>query len=233
MPRPERFTPAGVPVHITQRGNFRQPVFVGESEYWSFLDLLVRYAEKYRNVIVGYCLMTNHYHLVVIPERDGGVSQMMRDVNSTHSRRVNERLDRKGHLWQARFGSTSMNLKHYRTALAYVDLNPVRAGLVRDATQYRWSSAAAHAGVRPYPKFLNAGPFTSMYTREEWREILTAGMDETAVADLRRATLLGTVSGSVEFIREMEKKYGMALERRPPGRPRKGAATISTVAAGA
>jgi putative transposase len=218
---------------VTQRGNFRQPVFAGESEYWSFLDLLMRYSEEYRNVLVGYCLMTNHYHLVVIPERDGGVSQMMRVLNSTYARRVNERLERKGHLWQARFGSTSMNLKHYRTALAYVDLNPVRAGLVRDATQYRWSSAAAHAGVRPYPKFLNAGVFASMYTSEEWCEILKAGMDEKDAADLRRATLLGTVSGSSEFIHELERKYGMTLERRPPGRPRKGVATISTVAGGA
>ena len=124
MARPLRFTPAGVPVHVTQRGNFRALVFTEESDYLLFLRLLKRYSRMYQNRVVGYCLMPNHVHLVVVPVLDNGVTAMMRVLSSTYSRIVNEQCGRKGHGFEARFGSASMSDRHYRTALAYVDLNP-------------------------------------------------------------------------------------------------------------
>ena len=138
MPRPDRFTPAGVPVHVTQRGNFRGRVFTEDSDYSFFLDMLGRYAGESGNRVIGYCLLSNHYHLVLIPERDRGVSDMMHSLNSKFARTINERYERTGHVLQGRFGSASMSDKHYRTALAYVDLNPVRAGLVTAAADYEW-----------------------------------------------------------------------------------------------
>ena len=213
--------PAGVPAHVTQRGNFRKPVFFHEYDYRMFLELLGRYAGEFGNRVAGYCLMPNHFHLILIPERDGGVSRMMQVLNSQYARIFNEKLERQGHLWQARFGASSMSDRHYRSALAYVDLNPVRAGLAFDATAYRWSSAAAHAGLCEYPAYLDKGEFSRMFSAGDWTECLRLEQCGVALADLRRATHLGTVSGDPEFVREMEKKYGRVLERNRPGRPRK------------
>lgn len=213
-----------MPVHVTQRGNFRGRVFTEDSDYSFFLDMLGRYAGECGNRIIGYCLLSNHYHLVLIPSRDRGVSDMMHSLNSKFARTINERYERRGHVLQGRFGSASMSDKHYRTALAYVDLNPVRAGIVTDATEYRWSSAAAHAGVVEYPRFLEAAEFLRMYTPVEWREILRAEEDADQLAVLRRATMLGTVAGSPDYVKQLEKQYGRTLEVRGPGRPKRAAA---------
>ena len=221
MPRPDRFTPAGVPVHVTQRGNFRHPVFSTDHDYRLLLELLARYSAEYGNRVIGYCLLSNHFHLVVIPDRDDGVSAMMMALTSKFARTLNERSERRGHLWQGRFGSASMSEKHYRTALAYVDLNPVRAGLTREATVYRWSSAAAHAGLCEYPPFLDGPEFSRMYSTLEWAGILGAEIRKEHVQELREATRVGTVSGEPEFVKKMELKYGRVLERKAPGRPRK------------
>ncbi len=221
MPRPDRFTPAGVPVHVTQRGNFRHPVFSAEYDYRLMLELLERYSVDYGNRVIGYCLLSNHFHLVVIPDRDDGVSKMMMALTSKFARTLNERSQRQGHVWQGRFGSASMSENHYRTALAYVDLNPVGAGITRDATMYRWSSAAAHAGLCAYPSFLDVLEFSRMYTALDWAEILGAKLREEHVEELRKATRVGTVSGEPEFVKKMETMYGRVFERKAPGRPRK------------
>jgi putative transposase len=221
MARPERFTPAGVPVHVTQRGNFRALVFTEESDYLLFLRLLKRYSRMYQNRVVGYCLMPNHFHLVVIPGENDGVSPMMRVLTSVYSRLTNEHCGRHGHSFQARFGSASMSEKHYRTAVAYVDLNPVRAGMVVQASEYLWSSAAAHEGLVAGPEFLDREEFARMYTEAEWREILASEQDEAEVEALRTATRLGKLLGSPEFVKQMEREYGRSLVSRKVGRPRK------------
>ncbi|MBI2687232.1 MAG: transposase [Acidobacteria bacterium] len=210
-----------MPVHITQRGNFRQPVFAREYDYRMFLEFLGRYAVEYRNRVVGYCLMPNHFHLVAIPGQDDGISAMLRALNSKYARTLNERLERQGHVWQARFGSASMSERHYRAALSYVDLNPVRAGLVRDAMLYEWSSARAHAGLVAAPAFLDSVEFSRMYSAEEWGEIMGREEGKEDIAALRKATKLGTICGDAAYVAQMERQYGRRLAIRPPGRPRK------------
>ncbi|MBL8237720.1 MAG: transposase [Bryobacterales bacterium] len=221
MARPGRFTPAGVPVHVTQRGNHRRETFESDGDYECFLRLLGKYTTMYQNRVVGYCLMPNHFHLVVVPEEERSVSSMIRALTSKYARIVNERSERKGHLWEDRFGSVSMSDRHYRTALAYVDLNPVRAGLVGSASDFTWSSAGAHMGLSTYPKWLDMREFRKLYTSEEWQETLRLKEDESAVSELRRATQLGRVLGDETFVRQLEQRYGKALEPRRPGRPRK------------
>jgi putative transposase len=210
-----------VPVHVTQRGNHRLQTFDRDEDYRFFLRLMGKYAGMYRNRIVGYCLMPNHFHLVVIPEEERGVSEMVRTLTSQYAKSINERLERKGHLWEDRFGSAAMSLKHYRMALAYVDLNPVRAGLVTAAGDYEWSSARAHLGAGAVPGWLDCGEFAKVHTAEEWQAILRRKEEETDVAALRQATRLGRFLGDGVFVKQMEARYGKPLERRPPGRPKR------------
>ncbi len=221
MPRAERFAPAGVPLHVTQRGNFRAPVFRGEGDYELYVRLLRLYARRYGNRVVGYCLMPNHVHLVVIPGHGEGVSAMLQALAGTSSRLMNEQMERVGHVWQGRFHSATLGHLHYRTALAYVDLNPVRAGLVKEAAEYRWSSAGAHSGERAYPDFLDREEFSGMYSEGEWREILRAEEDKALVEELRYATRVGRAAGGAEFVKQLETQYGRTLTRKSPGRPLK------------
>ena len=221
MARPERFTPAGVPVHVTQRGNHRRATFEISEDYECFLRLLGRYAAMYLNRVVGYCLMPNHFHLVVIPDDERSVSAMIRALTSRYARIVNERCERKGHLWEDRFGSVSMSEKHYLKALAYVDMNPVRAGLVTSASEFKWSSARAHLGLSAGQQWLDIGEFRRVYTGAEWQEMLKMKEDESAVSALRRATQLGRLIGDEAFVRQLEERYGRPLEPRRRGRPRK------------
>jgi putative transposase len=219
MPRTERFAPAGVPLHVTQRGNFRAPVFRGEGDYQLYLELLRMYSKEYGIRVVGYCLMPNHVHLVVIPARERGVSQMIRVLAGTSSRLLNERLKRVGHVWQARFYSATLSDLHYRTALACVDLNPVRAGLVKEAVDYRWSSAGAHMGVVADRGLLDWGEFSQMYSEKEWGEILRVEENKALVEELRYATRVGRIAGGPEFVKRLEVQYGRTLTPKRPGRP--------------
>ncbi|MBL8238034.1 MAG: transposase [Bryobacterales bacterium] len=220
MPRPGRFAPAGVPLHVTQRGNFRSAVFRTDADRGLYMRLLGRYAIEYGNRVAGYCLMPNHVHLLLIPGHAAGVSGMMQALDATYARVSNERLERKGHLWEARFRSATMSQRHYRAALAYVDLNPVRAGMVREATEYPWSSAAAHAGLCAYPGFLDREEFSRLYAPEEWRETLRREVEAETIEELRRATRFGGVAGGTEFVKQMEIIYGRRLAPRPAGRPK-------------
>jgi putative transposase len=220
MPRPNRFTPSGVPIHVTQRGNFRQQTFTDDRDYRFFLHLLSCYSVENCTRIVGYCLMPNHFHLILVPERDEIVPTLMQGLTSSYARAVNQQHERSGHLWQARYFSVAMDTPHFCKALAYVDLNPSRASLVENPADYAWSSAQAHLGAQRYPEFLDSAAFTRLYTPEEWREVLQQGLNREELYGLRRATRCEGLAGSQEFIRQMETKYGRPLGRRSPGRPR-------------
>lgn len=218
-------------MHVTQRGNFRAKVFKSEGDCSLYLRLLGRYAGEFGNRVTGYCLMPNHVHLLLVPLWGEGVSGMMQALNATYARDYNERLERKGHLWEARFRSATMSQRHYRAALAYVDLNPVRAGMVREATEYRWSSAAAHAGLCAYPAFLDRTEFSQLYSAEEWVEVLRREVQPETVEELRRATRFGGVAGGPEFVKQMEITYGRTLAPKTAGRPKKAANSSQTAVA--
>lgn len=220
MPRLNRFTPAGVPLHVTQRGNFRQRTFADDHDYRFFLDLLDRYCAENGTQILGYCVMPNHFHLALLPDRDDRVSALMQGLTSSYARATNQRMERTGHLWQARYYSVAMDSAHLCKTLAYIDLNPVRAGLVKHPADFPWSSARAHLGVQPYPDFLASQEFKKLYTPTEWHEVLAIGLAREDINELRRATRRGEVAGSLEFIQCLEQRYGKTLGRRAPGRPR-------------
>ena len=144
MPRRPRVVIPGVPHHITQRGNNRQPVFFSPDDRLFYLDLLSRHARRSGVHILGYCLMTNHVHLIAVPERDASLARALRHAHSEYSLALNRSARRSGHVWQNRYFSCPMSADRLLSALRYVELNPVRAGMVGAAWNWRWSSARAH-----------------------------------------------------------------------------------------
>jgi putative transposase len=177
--------------------------------------------------LLGYCLMTNHIHLVAVPDRADSFARALQRVHSRYTQWFNRRYDRCGHLWRNRFFSCCLDRDHLIAALIYVDLNPVRAGLVGDAPAYRWSSARAHVeGVDPWG-MIDSADWRQVRTRAGWAEYLRAPPAESAMNRLRMATRSGSPFAAANFIRSLEEQTGQCLELRGRGRPRKRATAAS------
>ncbi len=182
MPRVPRFVVPGLPHHITQRGNYRQPVFFNDADRQFFLRRLIKRAKQYEIEVMAWCLMINHFHLIAIPRRRDSFALGLRALLGEYSLRINaQRGDARGHIWQSRFYSCALSQRHLRMALRYVELNPVRANLVDDPEQYRWSSARCHLGLVPP---LGVGHAPGLCAPHEWAAWLQAG----ALAGGGRAT---------------------------------------------
>src|SRR5579883_230312 len=144
MARLARVVVPGVWHHATQRGNRRQTVFFTDSDRATYLQFLTRHCARSAVRIAGYCLMSNHVHLIAVPERLGALASALGRTHVDYARWLNLRRGETGHVWQNRFYSCALDERHQWHALRYVELNPVRAGLVAHAAEWPWSSAAAH-----------------------------------------------------------------------------------------
>jgi putative transposase len=144
MPRRERCVVEGLPHHVTQRGVDRCPVFQSDLDRTTYLRLLADNLVEARTRVLGWCLMTNHIHLVILPQQRDSLALLLRRVHGRHAQYFNVKSGRTGHLWQNRYFACALGPAHTWRALAYVDSNPVRAGMVARAAEYPWSSAAAH-----------------------------------------------------------------------------------------
>ncbi|MGB7161246.1 MAG: transposase, partial [Tepidisphaeraceae bacterium] len=144
MPRVARVVVPGVPHHVTQRGNNRQDVFFVDDDRLAYLRILAQQCRKHGVAILGYCLMGNHVHLVVIPATADALAKAIGRTHWLYAQYVNRSHGRSGHLWQNRFYSCALDDEHTVFAMRYVEWNPVRARICRAARRYRWSSAAAH-----------------------------------------------------------------------------------------
>ena len=133
-----------MPHHVTQRGNRRQQTFFGEEDYLHYLELMAQFCRAEQVAIWAYCLMPNHVNLIVVPQSAESLCRSIGEAHRRYTRWINFREGWRGHLWQGRFASFVMDEDHLLTAARYVELNPVRAGLVQAPGRYRWSSAAAH-----------------------------------------------------------------------------------------
>ena len=165
----------------------------------------------------AYCLMTNHVHLLVVGHRPDSLASAIGRTHMRFARWTNRRQGWSGHLWANRFFSTPLDEHHLWQAVRYVELNPVRAGIVERAEDYPWSSARAHcfgtddallADSRPFP-----GPIA------HWSSWLAQGLDPEAIAELRQNTATGRPTGSPEFTSRLEQQLGRLL--RPAKRGRK------------
>ena len=148
MPRTARIVVMGYPHHIIQRGHNRQVVFASDEDYQYYLDNLCEWKEKLGCKVYAYCLMTNHVHLIVDPGEDGGnLARLMKRVAGRQTRYLNRLEKRTGSLWEGRFKSSTISADEYLLACSrYVELNPVRAGIVADPGDYRWSSYGSKTG---------------------------------------------------------------------------------------
>ena len=188
MPRQARMVAVGAPHHITQRGNNRQDVFLLDANRYGYIRLLAENSRHCGMQILGYCLMTNHVHLVAVPNRPDSLANALRRMHSRYAQSFNQRYGRSGHLWQNRFFSCCLDRDHLVTALAYVDLNPVRAGMVGDAQEYPCSSARAHVEEADPLGLIDVSPWREVRGRGDWAERLNRPMDAEAIHRLREAT---------------------------------------------
>lgn len=221
MPRMARVVIPDAPHHITQRGNRSEDVFFKDVDRLRYLKLLGEYAAKHDLAIWAYCLMTNHVHLVVVPGQVESLSRTFRPLHHQYAQEVNQRLGLAGHLWQGRFFSCPLDDRHFWTAVRYVERNPVQAGIVEKAEDYRWSSAATHCGMRA--DTLLSGQLESSDEIADWSAWLRdAGeQDERIVRRLRMCTRTGRPAGDETFLDKLEAITGRILRAKPGGRPKK------------
>lgn len=208
MPRNSRCVEAGLAYHVTQRGSNRQRVFFCASDYRMYLNLLSEQVVHAEVRVLAYCLMTNHVHLVVIPERADSLAVLFQRVHGRYSQYLNTRRQRTGHLWQQRYFSCPLSSSHLWSALRYVEQNPCRANLAAAVSDYRWSSARAHLGARCRENPLLDLDFWQEYGgAEAWRQMHGTIESAERVLLLRRCTYAGRPFGDEEFTERLEERF--------------------------
>jgi putative transposase len=218
MPRQGRVVAVGVPHHITHRGNNRQDVFLTDEDRRRYqLHLSLALAPS-RAELLGWCWMSNHVHLIVVPQREDSLSRLIRRVHSAYAQDFNRRRSRDGHLWRSRFYSCALGPNRLETALLYVDLNPVRAGMTGEATAWEWSSAQAHVRGRDETGLLAWDRLAELAACENWQARLHRRQAESTEHELRQATHAGTPFADTAFRQELEQRLDVDLTRRPRDR---------------
>jgi len=221
MSRIARVVVPGLPHHITQRGNGRQDVFRCDEDRQLYLELFLEYSERYRLDTWGFCLMTNHVHLLAVPERPNSLAKAIGRAHADYSRFFNVRYGRSGHLLEARYFSCPVEGPQIWAALRYIERNPVDAGIVGEPQDWRWSSARAHLSLAQPDGFLSMTAWRQSFDSESWRAELARGHDEDAARGLREASMRGRPLGSREFAERIGRRLGRTVVPRPVGRPRK------------
>lgn len=219
MPRIARFVLAGVPHHVTQRGNRRAQVFFSAADCQFYLHLLKDYAARFELDVLAYCLMSNHVHLVVVPATDVALERVLRPLHMRYAQRVNRAQSWVGHLWQGRYFASALDGSYLWTAIRYVELNPVKARLVARAEDFEWSSARAHCAGKPDPVLSRAERWTRLLgTVHNWSAWLEMGESSERLKILRRNAPKGLPCGSDAFVETLERRSGRVLRYRPQGR---------------
>ncbi len=221
MPRVARVVVPGVPHHLTQRGNNRQDVFFTDSDRRLYLKLLREQAQRHGLAVHGYCLMTNHVHLVGTPAGPLSLAKAVGRTDFLYTQAINRLHGRSGHLWQNRFYSAPLDEPHFWTALAYVEQNPVRSGIVRQAWEYAWSSASVHLGGPDRHRLLDLRLWQSWSNGMTWKQVLRRRQNDDTLRAVRRSTRTGRPLGSDRFIAKLEAALGRRLRPMPIGRPPK------------
>lgn len=217
MARLARVVLPGYPHHVTQRGVRSMDVFDSDRDRRAYLALLAEQGERYGVEYLAYCLMTNHVHLIAVPKTKQSLARGIGEAHRLYTRMINFELGVRGYLFQGRFSSYPMDEVYLLAAARYVERNPVRAHMVRQAWDYRWSSARFHVGLRRTDPLVKDRTLLGLV--HDWRSFLRVEPDE--IGDLRRAVRTGRPCGSATFIRKAERICGRRLRLGRPGRPEK------------
>lgn len=226
MPRIGRVVLPNYPHHVVQRGHNRQVIFVEAEDYEHYLSDLRDLKDAFGVKVYAYCLMTNHVHLLLTPDESAtGLSQLMKTLAARMTRYRNRLEGRSGTLWESRFKSSVVQSDSYLLACSrYIELNPVRAKMVRHVAEYPWSSYPQRVGLEP--SWLDSDPcFDALGDSESLRcERYRIFLDQTAgdeESDLIRGALQrGQLTGNSRFVDEVERVAGVRVERRGQGRPK-------------
>ena len=226
MPRPLRPIGERLVYHVINRGNNRATVFSHDDDYAAFLNALADLKRRRPFELYGYCLMTNHFHLLLRP-LDTPVSRLMQSLLVSHTQRYHRCHHSGGHVWQGRFKSPVIqDDDHLLTVLRYVEANPLRAGIVPQAGDYRWSSYAAHGLGQPSPLLDRLTAYEALAARpatrcRRWSSFVHQSPSDDELDALRRSTRTGLPFGAADWVAALSARLQLDLTIRPRGRPRK------------
>jgi putative transposase len=197
-------------------------VFFSDADRVAYLEWLGDYCTKYGVGVLAYCLMTNHIHVVAVPEGQESLEKVFRPLHTRYAQRINRAKNWKGHLWQGRFFSSALDETYLWAAVRYVERNPVRARIVRRAENYPWSSAAVHCGLKEDAVLTrDPGWLRQVKSIGDWSKWLAEGDRPEQLDVLRRHVERGLPCGAEGFIRKLERQAKQLLRPRPRGRPKK------------
>ncbi|HEY5315489.1 MAG TPA: transposase [Pirellulales bacterium] len=226
MPRPLRPIEEGLIYHVVNRGNNRQSVFRKKGDFEAFLTALGELKERKPFELYGYCLLNNHFHLLIRPGRTS-ISRTMQSLLVSHTQRYHKQYHSGGHVWQGRFKSSVVqNDEHLLTVLRYIEANPLRADIVNRAEDYPWSSYPTHGlGVAsilldPLLTYEELSPYAAVRQRR-WAAMVHRPFEEHTLASIRRSNAMGLPYGEVAWVERLAKELGLDLTIRPRGRPKK------------
>lgn len=216
MPRTARASVGNIAYHVINRGNGQATVFHDDDDFAAFVRLIGEATERVAMRVAAYCVMPNHFHLVLWPLDDGDLGVWMQWLMTAHVRRHHRRHGTSGHVWQGRFKAFPIQKDdHLLTVLRYVERNPVRAGLVAKSRDWRWSSRSAVPSVGA-PKLR-----CPLALPAEWARIVDGDEPPAQLETVRRSVNRGTPFGNQRWVRRTADRLGIESSLRPFGRPRK------------
>lgn len=227
MARLPRLNLPGIPQHVVQRGNNRQVSFFSDQDYTVYLDKLKEYGKKYTVAVHAYVLMTNHVHLLMTPETEKGVSQLMQALGRYYVMYINKTYQRSGTLWEGRYKSTLVDSDNYFLLVSrYIELNPVRAGMVSHPAEYPWSSYRGNALETNIELLTEHGCYqtpgeTASKRQVAYRALFDHGIDDLTLEEIRDATNKAWVLGENRFKQQIEQQAGRRASPLPKGGDRK------------
>ncbi len=214
MARLARVVAAGYPHHIIQRGNRRQQTFFNDEDYQAYIDLMADWCDRCCVEIWGYCLMPNHTHLIVVPSSSDSLCKAIGEAHRRYARMINFRNGWRGYFWQGRFSSFILDEKYLIAVARYIELNPVKAKIIDNPVDYRWSSCKAHVEGKD-DKLVKVKPLLSIINN--WSDFIRKPVSDFEIDNIKKHERTGRPLGNDSFIEQLESETGRFLRKKKPG----------------